>query len=546
MNTIYIYHPNFATNRKISLLELLLDETCAYGTIYIPHSALSYVAPINRRLPSKATYELLLRLASYFEVWQTSIIPEEKNSYSSYSFDATALSMESLKTDCYLISRYKKILLEAEMFDAAVSSILQQSEELGQQDTILFYLQDMLTEGKTYLTLFLATEPFLIYTGDTVCYNILTTFAKAFGNALEKQGHLVEYFDLSKENIADASRLSGCKYQAIIGFQSFMFSVRLADNTTFLHDTITGPKYNFVLDHPVRMTKALKDIPASVTILSLDKNYVSFIKKYYPFGAKLLPPGGIETTQNFTKNAAIYDISFIGTYNDISSETLEEVHALPRERRFLIHNLWLTMGKYPHLPAETALALVLEKKERTLSDLEFLKLFEELQKYILFFASYYRHRILKTLLDSGLTIDVFGKSWGYSPLCKHPNFVWHENDLSTEECLSIWHSSKLSLNIMSWHKNAITERILNIMLQKSLCITERNPYMESYFSQGKDILYYDLGNITAMIPHIQSLLSQEEKRETLAENGYQIAQCHHTWSERSKQFLDYLDTASLL
>ena len=60
---------------------------------------------------------------------------------------------------------------------------------------------------------------------------------------------------------------------------------------------------------------------------------------------------------------------------------------------------------------------------------------------------------------------------------------------------------------MTWHKDAITERILNAMLQKAAVLTERNPYMEEHFSDGKDVLLYDLDQLSALPELVRSALS---------------------------------------
>ena len=43
----------------------------------------------------------------------------------------------------------------------------------------------------------------LIYKGEPICYNILNTFAEQLGEALQKLGEEVEYFDVKQSGSGD-------------------------------------------------------------------------------------------------------------------------------------------------------------------------------------------------------------------------------------------------------------------------------------------------------------------------------------------------------
>ena len=91
--------------------------------------------------------------------------------------------------------------------------------------------------------------------------------------------------------------------------------------------------------------------------------------------------------------------------------------------------------------------------------------------------------------------------------------------------------------MMSWHKNALTERIANSMLQKAVVITDRNPYLESQFQDGQDIIYYDLDQMDKLPARIQRLLQSPERISEIGENGYQKAAKYHTWDCRAKELI---------
>lgn len=93
----------------------------------------------------------------------------------------------------------------------------------------------------------------LIYKGEPICYNILNTFAEQLGEALQRLGEEVEYFDVKQSGEAALAAYAGKTYQAVIGFQSYLFDIYLPKAGVYLHDLIKGPKINFQFDHPIWM-----------------------------------------------------------------------------------------------------------------------------------------------------------------------------------------------------------------------------------------------------------------------------------------------------
>ena len=538
-NTVIIYHPLRQENRDLEFLDILLDETLIFGTVYVPTGYAKNISGINKRLPAKQVYEYVLRLAKFYQVRRSANPPQNPSDYIEVRETGDFAETDGLQTDCYLAARYKDILLKHHLFDAVIECILSGAARLNCRQQTISFLEEMLQKKGDYPYFYQGSQPFLIYKGSRECYQVLDGFAKCLGGALQNQGYVVEYFDMAKERHTALSRYIGKSYQAVIGMQTYLFSARM-ENGGFLHDLIQGPKYNFVFDHPLWLQCQLQNMPKSLTILTLDKDYAAFVRRYHIQNAYFLPPGGIQ--EGFAQQKRIYDLTFIGSYIDRSKYILESLRQMERQRRFLINRLWMVMRKEPCLPVEEAvLRAVSESDKRTLSKTEFLELCYELREYILYLSQHYRKKLLKTLVDSGIRVDVFGESWEGCPLRRSPNFIWHKKDLDVRECLNVWQQSRISLNIMSCHKNAITERIANSMLQKAVVCTERNPYLESQFEDGKDILFYDLADLEKLPGRIKGLLESERREErlkTIGENGCRKAMKWHTWDCRAKEIVE--------
>lgn len=82
-------------------------------------------------------------------------------------------------------------------------------------------------------------------------------------------------------------------FQAIIGIQSYLFSVKMKDEVHYLHEYLYGPKYNFIFDHPIWMKQHLMHHYPDFHVLTHDENYVTFLQKYFKKEAVLFPPAGL-------------------------------------------------------------------------------------------------------------------------------------------------------------------------------------------------------------------------------------------------------------
>lgn len=118
----------------------------------------------------------------------------------------------------------------------------------------------------------------LIYKGEPICYNILNTFAEQLGEALQRLGEEVEYFDVKQSGEAALAAYAGKTYQAVIGFQSYLFDIYLPKAGVYLHDLIKGPKINFQFDHPIWMKNHYIRMPEHCYIATHDRNYAAFIE----------------------------------------------------------------------------------------------------------------------------------------------------------------------------------------------------------------------------------------------------------------------------
>ena len=143
-------------------------------------------------------------------------------------------------------------------------------------------------------------------------------------------------------------------------------------------------------------------------------------------------------------------------------------------------------------------------------------------------------------MDAGINVHVFGNTWDESPLRGHSALIRHEA-VYGKDALKVYARTKLSLNVMRWHKDGFTERIANAMLQKALVITDKTAYLENNFTDGEDILLFNLNHLQGIPAQIKELLTCEEKRKRIADNGFKKALQQHTWKNRAVKILEMIE-----
>ena len=521
----------------IPFLELLLNENLCEGTIWIEKELVVRVGGVNTRLEAKRKYELLIRVAREIPVELVDTQEVQGKCCIKLEDDDAALSEAcGWKTDCYVAGKYSGELQKNGVFDAVVQAILTEAAAAGRQEETLGFLEQMLRREEVYWSIAEGSRPILIYKGDDVCHNVLNVFAEQFGAALTRIGKKVIYFDCGREEIGALTGYMHQHFQAIIGVQSYLFSVKMKDEVHYLHEYIYGPKYNFIFDHPVWMRQHLLHRYPDFYVLTHDENYVAFIKRYFGREAILFPPAGM-ISEEAGECQRIYDITFVGTWGNYWNEVLL-IHQMERKKRFIASRFLLKMRTCPDITAEQALAEVLAERGIQICDADFLDLLYELRRVIYCVMHYYRDRVLRSILESGLRLDVFGDSWESCPLKRFPNLVCHPN-VTVEESLKIWKQSKLSLNVMSWHKGGFTERMANIMLAGAVLVTDATTYLDGRYGE-EDLLSFRLLERDGLPRRIKCLLEDDALRQKLAENGRQKTLQEHTWDKRAEEFAERL------
>ena len=529
-----------------SFLDILLDERVVFGELAVPRDLVRKAGGINTGLKAKRKYELVLRIAELGNVKIEEVENDisvcnnlEKQDESFIFIDDNETEdniIDSLTTDCYLIAKYSERLIAHNLFNPAVESILVEAEDKGLKNEAVALLEGFLSKNDSFYMIDDCTRPVLIFKGNDTCYNVLNTFADELKKSIEKSGYKTEIFDVDREDWKEVVRYQNKHYKAVVGFQSFLFSVKMEDGKRYLADFIKAPKFNFLLDAPICFNSHLAYKAKDFTILTHDINYKNFLEKYYKQQAKLLPPGGMISKNPVSMDERKYELTFLGSYGDYR-KILLELEGLSTEDKSIGTALFEKLKLEPELTLEAGFDKVIKEKGLAMDEVIYLARLHRVRR-VLYAASYYfREKAIKAILDSEIKLTVFGESFKNSPFADCENLNIRE-EVPAERSLEVYGNSKISLNFMTWHKAGLTERMANIMLAGAVLLTD----CTDGFSEGagEDFVDFTLSDIYSLPGKIKELLKNDSLLNKIALNGKKRAISSMTWDKRAEELLELL------
>ncbi|MCR5546737.1 MAG: glycosyltransferase [Lachnospiraceae bacterium] len=473
----------------------------------------------SEELISDEDYEFALRMLRYG--YQDSLLIWQEEGVERGIFEST------YDTYAFTIGEFASVLKEKNTFDGILTKRLEEAKSFGVDDRFTARLEECI-QRKDY------KGPILILTGVSECQGALDSFAHEFGFELRRHNQGVIFLGGKEENVEALHRYLLAPLKAVVGFQTKLFGVKLS-NGEYVGSVISAPKFNFLFDHPIYLTEEFtKEIP-DVHVLSQDETYVKYIQDHLKNikAAYHFPPAGKAWPK---KEEKIYDLTFVGTYNDYRLQE-DLMYTLPQNYRDLSKRFYKRQIEEPNKCAEEILDEIFDAMGYEVDEEEYVKTLFAMG-YAVKAAMYrFREKVVEALLDGGVVVDVFSDSWKKAPFAKHENLRIHE-EVSYEEGLRIMAQSKMSLNVMSWHKGGMTERLCNAMLNKSICVSDETTYIKREFAE--EMLLYNLEDFSDLPKRVLELLKDDDKRAAMAKTAYDRAKKTETWSARSKSFIKIL------
>lgn len=390
----------------------------------------------------------------------------------------------------------------------------------------------------------------ILFTGGV---ETLDFFSRQLSQAFHMMGHRVLIFDFLEEEKS---------YHELIRFIEAENTVMISFNFTgirgeeifldkkgrLLWDIHHIPSFNIVVDHPFYYHELIRRRPYLYRQICIDHYHESYMKRFFPevISYPFLVPGGTELVpvgSYLPLESRTMDIVFTGNY--APPYTFDKhITRIDDEYTAFYHTIIDDLIAHPERTMEEVFELHLKREMGELSEDE-LKLCMENMIFIdLYVRFYYRGLVIKTLVDHGLQVHVFGKGWELLQ-CEHPENLINGNSLSSLECLQKISQARISLNIMPWFKDGAHDRIFNSMLNGALCLTDESIYLRQKMQDNFDIRFYSLLELEKLPELVMELLQQPDRMKAIIEAGYHKAKESHTWECRARTLQQIIEDCDM-
>lgn len=293
----------------------------------------------------------------------------------------------------------------------------------------------------------------------------------------------------------------------------------------------------YLCDHPLFHKNRMELLDEDCIVFTCDKRHEQYIRHYYPNiqDVFFVPLSGSVSDWKIPYRERENEVIFTGSYQKpeiVMNRLKSKFHgtlyqfAMDMKQSILLN---------PTQDLEQCLNGSLLRFGIKISDAEFAELAFEYRDIDQYARVYYRDQMIRILVRSGVRIHVYGNGWDEFEGEGKENLLVEKGDAKV--ALKAVANAKISLNIMPWFKAGFQERIATAMLSGAVAVTDSSSYIEQHFTDGRELVLYDLQNIKALPDKINWLLTNEDVASKIAETGQKSAQTKLTWQHRAEEIM---------
>lgn len=332
--------------------------------------------------------------------------------------------------------------------------------------------------------------------------------------------------------------------KAAITFNNLALNLEIVSGKN-LWEEMNIPCINIVVDHPCLYKNALDAAPVNAIVLSVDRKQMDYLQRFFPhiLTTGFLPHGGkLPGQKPISIRHREIDVMYAG---GLSKKYAPNV--TPDFSQFSFDAETVADQAYDRLIADTNLTIE-EVIEQVLTEQGIFVTNEQLSDIItqlhyveMLAVSYYREKLIRTMLCHGLRVHLYGRGWDVCDFVNHPNLVW-EGMISPQEVVVKMQHSKIVLNTTTWFKDGAHDRIFNGMLAGAVAVTDESIYLNEQFQRYSkadedhaEIIMFHLKEMDQLAKTLRDLLEHPDKLQKIADNGRKKAELLHTWECRAKE-----------
>lgn len=382
-------------------------------------------------------------------------------------------------------------------------------------------------------------EKIIVFSSREICYQSSSFFANQMADAFDDLGFDVQVCEFDEHDDLDAvfQPLYGQKYRLLLDFNSTITRMVEEDGTPVL-DKLDGPFFDYILDHPLFHYNCLNADLKNLNGIFLDEAQEAYVKRYYPRVKKTLtmPLGATEAVTG-GKKTETDTVLFMGTY-DRPDKIYEMVELSPEPLRSYMKELIEMRIEDPILPMEAGFGQLLKAHGEELPDDKFALFMNAMYSVDAYIRDYFRKAALDELLKKKIPVQLVGEGWEkyqtpyerYRTIEKPVTF-----DLSFEKIAR----EQIMLDVSPIFNRGVHDRAIAGMANRTVVLTDSNPYRCAHFKNRKDMMFYSLAKIDSLSEAAGELMENEKLRSEIRENAYQTFCAGHTWRARAKEILSW-------
>lgn len=401
-----------------------------------------------------------------------------------------------------------------------------------------YTLQAMKTKGNT-IHMHKLCKKFLIYQVNAP-YGTLRYFMNDLLSAFQELNIQTTVVDLGESNALERIfQLSDESFDAVLSFNCFISNIKLS-NGKYLQDYIHAPYYYFLVDHPMHHHAILKENLHDFHALCIDNYHSKYLSKYYPHirSVHTVYHGGCYTGTPVAYNKRKIDVLFTGTFKPCN-ELLQIMHDSPEPASKISISMAKEMLSHPKLKQEDAFSKALQNLGIVLTQEEFPEWLNIIGNIVdHYIRGIYRDRLLETMAGEDYCVEIYGQDWEKCTI-KADNIHFHPA-VNFEENLELINHAKITIYPDIGFHSGAHERIFSSMLSKTLCISDRNQYLDKIFDDGKEILFIDYNHLDHLNEIIHRHLTDYKKAELITDRAYRKVSAEHTWKQRAEQITEII------
>ena len=462
----------------------------------------------------------------------TLICRQETPSYSLYRLERQIITewVADYKKNLYIseFQESSRCMLEALYSPLDKEGFRQFHQTVKQMRMILKELQNASGQNLRIVMFYSETESFNFFTDQ-------------LAGELQKRGHEVFICDL--EDLEDKTEHS---YSRLNQFISEKVDLVICFDGLGTREDQFIRQWNrhravvidILMDPPLRFHPTLEKHPDQYQLFCCDREHVEYVKKY--FGQEVpmvdfmphvgtLPDRDIPVIPYEKRR---YDILFSGSYAepDVYLQKTDELFPDNGEIRRMYLQVYDTLRKDSSLTIEAAVTGTLDKLGYLVSGSMLKTLLNRSLHIDWAIRMYHRGRVVETLAKAGLELYLLGQGWEQHPSVTYPNVHWIEGQVPYVKTLDYMADAKINLNVMPWFKAGTHDRIFNTLLQHSLPLTDSSRWLAEHFTDGKDIVLYDLDHLERLPEIVPGLLADSLRAEEMIQRGYEKVSREYTWA----------------